>query len=320
MQEDGLREIDILSDRDVEFLAAAGVEKISSLAGSDASMLHDEMVGANAILSIGEAVPSAAKIEDWIKAAREIGGFEESEDVSRLPVTSLEDELQILVAIPVSPRVLIEQKILVQDVPPMEIIIEDDSEPRSAQVARRVEKAGAKSVTVREVSLPVGRKNDESSESASKVLPLEKSPVRDIRKTASAEVNAGKKLHSRRFIRGVLHPQPIRVRIAAFITLITLLLLPATFVAGALMMAHFPLWLAVIPAAFLFSGILYILYARGMKCRICGQPLFAPKACHRHVKVHRLPLVGYILPTCIHILLFHWFRCMYCGTSIRIKE
>jgi hypothetical protein len=30
--------------------------------------------------------------------------------------------------------------------------------------------------------------------------------------------------------------------------------------------------------------------------------------------------LGYILPTSFQLLIFHWFRCMYCGTSIRLKE
>lgn len=167
---------------------------------------------------------------------------------------------------------------------------------------------------------------EEGEESRPVVEPLKRNTGFDIRKTASPQLNEGKKLHSRSYIRGVLHPQPVRVKVAALISLMAFILLPLSFVAGGLIIfkdsvpIEQPLWLLAVPATFLFFGFLYLVVAKPLKCRICGQPLLASKACFRHVKAHRFPLIGYILPTSLHMLLFHWFRCIYCGTSVRLKE
>jgi len=316
-----LKQIESLGESGTEFLIAAGVEDLGALARSDAAVLRQEMAGANAILAIAEVVPSISEIEGWIELARKIGDVEESGSVIKLEEESEEPDLQILDAIPISPSVLIAQQIAVQDVAPMEIFLEEELEPEPIRVERKHDEADVRrKVNFREVAPLSMRRTDEQGNEASPVQPLERNSTRDIRKTASPELNEGKKLYSRAYIRGVLHPQPFRVRFAAFISVMTLILLPATFVAGGLILAKYPLWLFLIPAAFSIFGILYFMSARGLKCRICGQPLFAPKACHRHSKAHRLPILGYILPTSLHILLFHWFRCMYCGTSVRIKE
>lgn len=323
-QEGGLKQIENLGDIAAEFLVAAGVEAINALAMSDAATLRREMEGANAILNIDDVVPSVTEIEGWIGSARAIVDLEEPGGVVRLEADVLEPEIRILDAIPVHPQLLIEQNISVRDVAPMDVFLEEEFES-PVEVAPRPNRQsqGAevhKSVSIREVAPMVLRRTDDGDDGNPAVQPLEKNSVHDIRKTASPELNAGKKLHTRSYIRGVLHPQPMRVRFAAIISVVTLLLLPATFVAGGLMLAKHSVWLATIPAAFLIFGILYFLYARGLKCRVCGQSLFSPKACRRHIKGHRIPFLGYILPTSIHILLFHWFRCMYCGTSVRIKE
>lgn len=241
--------------------------------------------------------------------------------VVKLEVKQEQSIVQILEAIPIPSSVLIAQEISVQDVAPMEIFLEGDWVPGPVRDERQEGESEARGkLSIREVAPPTVRKTDEIGGEDSPVQPLARNPIRDVRKTVSFELNAGKKLHSRNYIRGVLHPQPVRVWFGALISVVTLMLLPATFVAGGLMLAKYSLWFAVIPAAFLLFGILYFIYARGIKCRICGQPLFSPKACHRHPKAHRIPILGYILPTSIHMLFFHWFRCMYCGTSVRMKE
>ena len=317
----------------IELLVACGVEDLGSLAESDAGSLYLEMGSANSHLRIAREIPSVNEVQGWVSGARNLLGFDDPDEV--IPLT---DEVVVLradespqreadvvpEAIPVSAALILEQNIAVKDVPPMEHFIEDEVARPAAK--RSVGTAARKAVQVREVAseAPVRRELQTAEEPAPverrKVEPLQKNPVHDIRKSVSAGLNEGKKLHSRGFIRGVLHPQPFRVRFGALLSIITLTLLPATFVAGGLILAGFSHWLVLIPLAFLFFGLLYLMYARGMKCRICGQPLFAPKACHRHVKAHRIPVIGYILPTSLQILIFHWFRCMYCGTSIRVKE
>jgi len=175
--------------------------------------------------------------------------------------------------------------------------------------------------------LAQGEENRVTKESRpAPIEPLKRNAGFDIRKTASAKLNEGRTPHSRRFVRGVLHPQPGRVKLAAFISFLTFLLFPTILIAAVIVIFREPLqiepslWLLAAPGAFFFFACLYLAIARPLKCRICGQPLLSRKACFKHVKAHRLPLLGYIVPTSLHMLFFHWFRCIYCGTAVRLKE
>jgi hypothetical protein len=67
-------------------------------------------------------------------------------------------------------------------------------------------------------------------------------------------------------------------------------------------------------------GLLYFLVSFHASCRVCGQKCFVPRECLKNKKAHHLPVLGYILPTALHMLVFRWFRCAHCGTPIRLKE
>ena len=158
-----------------------------------------------------------------------------------------------------------------------------------------------------------------------RVEPLQRNAGFDVRKTATPEINAGKKVHSRGYIRGVLHPQPGRVKFGAFLSMLTIILFPLSFLAGGALVFlkdyhELVIWSAAIPAALVIIGLMYLMFARPLKCRVCGQPLFHPKSCRRNPKAHHLPILGYILPTSLQMLIFNWFRCIYCGTSVRLKK
>ena len=40
----------------------------------------------------------------------------------------------------------------------------------------------------------------------------------------------------------------------------------------------------------------------------------------KHIKAHRFPGMGYVVPLCFHMLTFGWFRCSSCGTPVRLKK
>ena len=67
-------------------------------------------------------------------------------------------------------------------------------------------------------------------------------------------------------------------------------------------------------------GIFYLICTSRAKCPVCGQRQFLPKNTRKNKKAHHFPLLGYIIPTALQALLFKWFRCVHCGTSIRLKE
>ena len=148
--------------------------------------------------------------------------------------------------------------------------------------------------------------------------------------TTRAETNKGRNPNSRRYIRGVLHPLPGKLRLGGLITLLVLLLVPLSLLIGFGLFLNdfletppFPWmsdWLLLVPAALPIVGFVWLLVAPGCRCRVCGQKLYLPKNCLKHRNAHKIPLIGYIVPTALHLLVFHWFRCIFCGTPIRLKE
>jgi hypothetical protein len=145
-----------------------------------------------------------------------------------------------------------------------------------------------------------------------------------------AETNAGKNPESRRYIRGVMHANPWRLTTAAAVTLLLALTLPLAIVSAGLLLwsdlqpellPWVPKWLLVFPLALPVVGAAYFIWGVGSgQCRICNQPLFVPKGANKNSKAHHVPVIGYIIPTALHLLVFRWFRCTYCGTAVRVKE
>lgn len=141
------------------------------------------------------------------------------------------------------------------------------------------------------------------------------------------ETNRGVSKDSRRYVKGVLHPLPFRMWIGSLVVISFLILAPLAVLAtgtmlilGAFDIAHFSKWWLLLLAVVPIFGIVYLVVANGCRCRICGQKQFLPKNCLKHRNAHHVPLIGYILPTAFHILSFKWFRCIFCGTPVRIKE
>lgn len=148
-------------------------------------------------------------------------------------------------------------------------------------------------------------------------------------RTPLEKTNRGKNPESRRYIRGVLHTHPMGLRIGALSTLLLLFVLPMAVISTFLLLGSrempdslpwVPQWLIVFPIALPIVGILYFIWGFNGKCRICTQKLFVHKAALKHVKAHYAPGLGYVLPLCIHLLSFGWFRCSSCGTPVRLKK
>jgi hypothetical protein len=84
--------------------------------------------------------------------------------------------------------------------------------------------------------------------------------------------------------------------------------------------AWVPKWVLAFPLSLPLFGIAYLIWGLQGKCRICTQKMFVPKICLKNSKAHRIRGLGHIIPVSIHILLFKWFRCPYCGTPVRLKK
>jgi hypothetical protein len=141
--------------------------------------------------------------------------------------------------------------------------------------------------------------------------------------------NKGRDPQSRRFIRGVLHSHPVSLSVGAMVTLVLAVMLPIGIISAALLLLsqevpqHFswvPEWVLVFPLSLPVLGIAWLIWGLSGSCRICGQKLFVPRMCLKNSKAHHITGLGYIVSVCLHMLLFKWFRCTYCGTPVRLKK
>ncbi len=148
-------------------------------------------------------------------------------------------------------------------------------------------------------------------------------------RTVLPETNQGVNPDSRRFIRGVLHTHPGQLWWGAVFTLAFQLFVPlGSLSALALLMKDIknpyflwvPGWFLAFPCSVFVFGLLFLLFSYGASCRICGQRCFVPRQCLKNKKAHHLPLLGYVFAVALHMFLFSWFRCTYCGTPVRLKE
>ncbi|NJM38132.1 MAG: hypothetical protein HC845_09910 [Akkermansiaceae bacterium] len=117
--------------------------------------------------------------------------------------------------------------------------------------------------------------------------------------------------------------------VAAILTLTLMAFFPIAIISGILLFCSselpiyfgwVPKWLILFPLGLPVIGIAYLIWAVKGSCRVCGQKLYYPRMCLKNSKAHHITGLGYVIPVCIHMLLFKWFRCTYCGTPVRLKE
>ena len=342
-----LAQIDDISEEEVELLEAVGVDRITALARSTPKALLAEMIRANLMLRLLPDEPQEEKVIGWVSQAKRLAGhrlearLETAKPVQSSATGSIARSLPE--AIPISPKVLLKRGIEFAQVPEMQVLELEDSFEEEAPISKQLPVAPPQARSPEPVAsvLPakteqaiparfdkskpqVKRAFDENgklSAEPANIAPLE-GKGRQLINAPRPETNEGKKEHSRSYIRGVLHPRPWQVRIGAMIAIVAIVMAPMVFVALGAILLYPQYWqfIMVVPAISLVAGILYAMFATKPRCRICGQPLFVPKRCFRHVKAHRFPLLGYIVPTSLQLLLFKWFRCIFCGTAIRLKE
>ena len=339
----------------LELLEAAGFFDVESLAKANAENLTAELTRANSMLKIAKRAPTLANIEKWIAAAREAVGVEVEAPAAPViaePVNyeNSPDVVAMLAnapfAIPLPARFLVEQRLAVGDIPAALLLnrYSGDLEVRveerlpGMKPARVVQPSGdvmiAETAPTRlEIDVSKVKSIEEFASSSKRVSTSARTVPHDERvaliRGPLAATNAGRDPKSRRYIRGVLHSHPIGMYVGAVVTLCAMALFPIGVIAGFLLplsdllplyFGWVPTWFLVFPASLPLVGIAYLIWGMGGSCRICGQKQFLPKACLKNSKAHHIRGLGHIVPVCIHMLLFKWFRCTYCGTPVRLKK
>lgn len=130
---------------------------------------------------------------------------------------------------------------------------------------------------------------------------------------------------SRRTRRGVLYPAPGKAILGAFIALLWRLALLGSLVGLPWFLAlHWEdeerpvLELSVGAGSLALLGLANLWAAAKVRCRVCSCQFFHSRRCVKNAKAHRVPGLGYVASLSLHLLVFRWFRCMYCGTALRL--
>jgi hypothetical protein len=224
-------------------------------------------------------------------------------------------------AIPVRRETLRKARIELQDLPAAKRAegawdTEPESQDAPELVDGKVEEVATESLP--HAQEPAQRESTQRTPAFQQPEPKKES---SINRKALESTNRGVSPKSRRFVRGILHPSPSKVILAAIFAILVRLTLVAAVVLMVLIVfdrveTSLVWWILAFPAVAVF----HLIFVGQVRCRVCGQKEFVKSGAHKHVKTHHLLFLGPIISTGLHVLLFKWFHCMFCGTAVRIKK
>ena len=125
--------------------------------------------------------------------------------------------------------------------------------------------------------------------------------------------------------RGVVHPRGFHTWLGALVSVVFRLALLAALAAifwlitRAEQPTDYKVPVAVGAGVLFVLGMLQLHFAMRARCRICSCPLYYSKNCLKNRKAHLIPGLGYVMSAALHLLVFGWFRCLYCGTAVRLR-
>lgn len=332
----------------IDLLEAVGYMDTQDLCDADARDLTEEMIKANNTLEIMSESPTFEQCIEWQSLAREADGstyvapssdaVTDNESSSASSVRcyfEADPEVQSMLEVspfadPVSAELIKRYDLAVGDIAEGILLTECRGDVKiNVLTTQGLVKRQEKSAEIKRSGLMTSRIRsfDEAETEDHHVKPLDKGTPRDI-VSSSEGLNAGLTPDSRRFVRGVLHPDPWSVRVSAFFAVlvqsllgITVLAVPSLILYDLTYDVPESMWWAVGLGGGLFvAALCYLFWGVSARCRVCGQRQFAPKKCLKNRKAHHIALIGYIFPTALHAMFYKWFYCTYCGTAVRLKK
>jgi len=352
-----LSRINGIGTSSLELLEAVGISNAEELAIQDADSLVQELERVIEVLAINRRAPGKATVAKWVASA--IGltegtlGQDEAQpepDLRRPVNYEANPEVAEMLsrapfAIPLPGRIMMEKGLAVADVAAGlllnrysgELEVRVDGLPDSDPVLSARRPPG----NLETIEMKDGRRHFEASSAKrmtpspgnGKKMPKSRAVGKEDRisqiRAPGEQTNLGKDPESRNFVRGVLHIHPWRLRSGAIFSLMLMVNMPLAIAAALFLLLSreypgtfpwVPEWLLAFPAALPLIGLGWLIWAQPVKCRICSQKLFVHSRAFKHVKAHRLPGMGYVVPLCLHLLMYRWFRCSSCGTPIRLKK
>lgn len=350
-----LQDISVLPSDAVDLLEAVGYLDVTEFVEADPVDLQSELAGANKKLRIIEDDPTAEDIGQWQKSAANYDGETlpveeevasevepekeenvdeqqevESDDVAPAYV-NFENDPEVLEMLALSPEALTldpslirRHKLKVPDIPEGILLTHCQGEVEiNVMTTERMAKSQKRESEIKRTGLMASRiRNfDEARDDEHHVKPLDRGKPKDA-VSLSEGLNKGIDPGSRRFVRGVLHPDPWSVRRSAFFALLVQILLAANLICIPWLLFYEDMlwWVIGLISGLFVSALFYLFWGISARCRVCGQRQFAPKKCLKNKKAHHIPLIGYIFPTALHSIFYKWFYCTYCGTAVRLKK
>ena len=338
----------------LELLETAGFHDVEALAKANVADVVRDLERANTTLRITKRTPGSAVISKWIAMARELVEVPESQPAPAAPPpVDYEHTPQVAAmlghapfAIPLPARTLIDHQLGVADIPPAILLnryagdldVKGEANPQSNQQPRQPH-ASIHYVRISdhagprvEIDTSKMRSTENLGDAPVRVAAVKSSPSTDrvaLIRAPLETTNKGRSPQSRWYIRGVLHAHPVSIYLGALVTLVIMIMTPVAIVSAGLLLlsgeipekfSWVPAWFLVFPLVLPVLGFFYLVWGLGGTCRICGQKLFAHRPHLKNSRAHHVTCLGYILPLCVHVLLFRWFRCTHCGTPVRLKK
>jgi hypothetical protein len=124
--------------------------------------------------------------------------------------------------------------------------------------------------------------------------------------------------------RGVVYPAPVLLGFGAIIALVWRVALLAGIAAVPWLLLMVPrpsvykLEILAAVGILVALGTVQLLLMHRIRCPICTCHLFWSRNTVKNRKAHLIPGFGYTASLALHLLIFQWFRCMYCGTAIKL--
>ncbi len=333
-----------LSPPECELLRLAGYENIEDIEQFELNPFIDKVLLTNKIHRVFPTEIPSSTIQAWWHLACNIPMV--THDSAHSALVNFENDLEIVEMIknspfaePLAARSLAEKNVPVSAIPEA-ILLTAARGDISVRVTAKSQKhtqatplttavtSNVNSIALTKKKAKIDLSRVRSLEAPAPIEPLVQAPLNLISATRE-ETNQGVSPNSRRYIRGVLHPQPAFFLWGAFFAITTPIAIPLGLAGIVLLLLRdqkpesylwVPSWIIAFPISVFVLGFLYLCISHNCSCRVCGQKLFVPKNCLKNSKAHRIPFLGSILPIAIHALLFRWFRCTFCGTAIRLKE
>lgn len=306
-----------------ELLSAAGVRSAGHLAQEDPVRLQQRLEMLAWQRGRAAVTPHAAQLEQWIALARMITPPEEAQQLS------MEDIPEAVTASPsaawMPPGMRAAQEASGGTPPPARLAAQQGAD----NTWRRVDPS--RFATIEEYNegriavQPLSREPMHSAPAAEEgPADDEGNPPTPSPRRAQRIRSTGEQL-SRWIRRGVVHPRPVHTWLGALVSIVWRIAFIAGITGFILLItqverpADYKTEVIIGSAILVILGCMQIHFAGRSRCRICSCNLYYSKNCLKNRKAHHIPLFGYVASAALHLLIFGWFRCMYCGTAIRLK-